>query len=793
MNTSETQTPAIIIILGATGDLAAKKIFPSLWHLFKHDRLPPHFSVISVARRDLSVDEFRAIVKDAVLNHGGISDESSFEAFLARFEYHTALFEDADAFQSLALRITETERSWGICGNKLFYLAVPPSAYEEIFKNLAGARLNEPCGGESGWSRVLIEKPFGSDEKSAQKLQELLLAYFKEDQIYRIDHYLFKEIVQGIEHFRFSNNLFESTWDNTTIERIDIRLLEEIGIEDRGAFYDSVGTLRDVGQSHLLAMLAAITMDPQSRTVESIRESRADILGHIRPWSEEMIHANTFRAQHEGYQSIAGVTLNSKTETYFALKTELTHQRWRGVPITLEAGKSVGGARKEIVLTLKHPRVCLLCEAGAHGANTITFRLEPNDEILIHFWTKKPGFERELEERTFSFFLYEKETKMQYVEEYAKVLNAAFIGNQAQFVSNAEIDAMWRFVDPILDAWRRNSVPLASYPKGSKPEPIFLISAPDTDEKRRGSLGIIGLGKMGGSLARRLMEVGWHVVGFNAHREITDALVAEGLDGAFSIPELISKLPAPRLVWLMVPYAAVDDVLNELTPHLNPGDIIVDGGNSPYRESIRRKKELEGRGIEFLDIGVSGGPGGARTGACMMVGGQKEAYERLEDTGFFKDTCVSNGWAYLGESGSGHYAKMVHNGIEYGMMQSIAEGFDLLKHSKEFTFDLAQVADVYAHGSVIVSRLVSWLRDSYQSFGVDLTKISGRAASSGEGKWTIETGNRDGIKLPAIQAALDVRTASAENPSYQGRIISALRGAFGQHPVSRSGDEPKIL
>lgn len=298
---------------------------------------------------------------------------------------------------------------------------------------------------------------------------------------------------------------------------------------------------------------------------------------------------------------------------------------------------------------------------------------------------------------------------------------------------------------------------------------------------------------MGKNMVFRLLKSGWAIVGYNKTPEEVKEVEAKGAIGATGLKDLVSKLAAPRTIWLMVPHQAVEEVLNELVPLLDKGDLVIDGGNSPYRDSIRRAKELGEKGIEFLDIGVSGGPGGSLNGACMMAGGKKENYERLENAGFFKDTCLPDGFGYMGSAGAGHFIKMVHNGIEYGMMQSIAEGFDLLRHSKEFTLDLEKVTDVYSHGSVITSSLVSWMRDGYKKYGKDLNEISGRASASGEGKWTVEAGEREGIPMPAIKAALDARSVSQSKPSYQGKVVSTMRGEFGQHPVKRREDEPEIL
>jgi glucose-6-phosphate 1-dehydrogenase/6-phosphogluconate dehydrogenase (decarboxylating) len=777
--------PGIFTIFGITGDLAAKKIIPSLWHLHKGKRLPERFYVLGFARRSLSHEEFALLIKTSVEKAFGEVPAEVFEDFFKLFDYHAGTFEDSSAYSGLAEKISAKESSWKICASKLFYLAVPPSSYEEIFDGLASAKLNIPCGdADLGWSRILVEKPFGHDLKSAQELQTLLSKYFKKEQIYQIDHYLFKEIIQGIENFRFSNNLFENTWDHTNIERIDIRLLESIGVESRGSFYDDVGTLRDVGQNHLLTMLAAITMEYPSDgnlATAEVRKNRAEVLETLRPWTEELVQKQTYRAQYESYKEIKGVKPDSTTETYFALQTELTRPRWNGVPIYFEAGKRMKEVRKEIVLTLRHPNPCRLCADGPHGPNLIVFRLEPNDEIVIHFWTKKPGFEHTLEERTLSFFLYEKTTRVPYVEEYAKVIHAAMIGTQSQFVSAEEMEALWKFTDPIVSGWQKNIVPLESYPPDTTPHPSVLES-PQTDTENRGrEIGLIGLGKMGGGLALQLHDKGWNVHGFDPSAEIRATLSGEGIQTASSLSELVSSLPHPRLLWLMVPHQAVDDALKELAPLLEKGDTIIDGGNSPYKESIRRHAELESAGISFLDVGVSGGPSGARAGACIMVGGKVETYEKFET--LFRDMSVPDGYAYVGAPGAGHFVKMVHNGIEYGMMQAIGEGFEVLT-SSPLSIDVKKAAELYQHGSVIESRLVGWLASAYAKYGPNLDRISPTVASSGEGQWTVDAAHELGIPVTIIEGALEFRKHSADHPSYTGRVISSLRNQFGGHDAS---------
>ena len=784
-------TPTILTVFGVTGDLSTKKILPSLWHLYKEKRLPKHLKVIGIARKEMSEEDWYGFIEEAISSkQTGPLPKESFRTFCNYFVYEAGDLSEGDTFNSLRSLVDKTETEWGVCTNKLFYLSVPPSTYETIFSGLAEAELNQPCGGEDGWSRLLVEKPLGSDGKSADALEDMIARYFKEEQIYRIDHYLFKEILQGVENFRFSNNLFESTWDKDSIERIDLRLCESIGVESRGRFYESVGALRDVGQNHLLEMLAAITMEyPADPSPEKIQRNRAKILKALRPWGKELIKQDTARYQHEGYKEIENVDPESNVETYFALKTELDHPRWEGVPIYMEAGKRLGQAQKEIVLTLRHPKVCHLCEVGAHGPNRIIFRFEPNDEILIDFWTKKPGFEHEIEERTFSFFLYEHRTKVQYVEEYSKVLNSAMAGKQSDFIGREEIEALWRFTDPVVNAWSQNLVPLQTYEPGEKPVPELLGYAPKTRHevaKTVGEIGIVGLGKMGANLALQLRENHWQVSGYNKSTPKNKELKASKVEIASSLPNLVSNLKTPRLIWLMVPHQATDEVIETLAPLLEKGDTIIDGGNSFYKDSVRRAASLKAKGIKFLDVGVSGGPEGARHGACLMIGGGRDVYEA--NVQLLQNLAVESGYAYVGESGAGHFVKMVHNGIEYGMMQALGEGFAVMKETKEFDLDLHSVAKVYNHGSVITSSLVGWLAEAYQKFSPELNTDEccvGSVSHSGEGQWTVETAKELGVPVKIIEGALEFRKQSTNNPSYTGQVVSALRHEFGGHDTSR--------
>ena len=295
-------------------------------------------------------------------------------------------------------------------------------------------------------------------------------------------------------------------------------------------------------------------------------------------------------------------------------------------------------------------------------------------------------------------------------------------------------------------------------------------------------IGYIGLGKMGLSQVERLKEKGHDVVAYN--RSEAPRIVAEdkGVKTVSSIKDLCGKLEGTKVIWLMVSWQAVDGILDELLDNLNEGDIIIDGGNSPYKKTIERSKLLNEKHINFLDVGVSGGPSGARNGACLMVGGDKENYEKLLP--LFTDMAIVGGIAYAGRSGAGHFVKMVHNGIEYGMMQAIGEGFEIMKKS-DFGLPLKDITELYNHGSVIESRLIGWLRKAFDEHTEDLSGVSGEVAHSGEGQWTVETAKELGVPVKVIEESLQFRQDSEGNPSYTGQVVSALRNQFGGHDVGK--------
>jgi 6-phosphogluconate dehydrogenase len=295
-------------------------------------------------------------------------------------------------------------------------------------------------------------------------------------------------------------------------------------------------------------------------------------------------------------------------------------------------------------------------------------------------------------------------------------------------------------------------------------------------------IGLIGLGRMGYNLALNLKDKNHEVVVFNRTLAKVEEAEKDGLIGAYSIEELVAKLEKPRIIWIMVPAGdPVDQMINNLIPHLDKGDIIIDGGNSNYKDTLRRYEELKAKGFNFVDVGTSGGISGARNGACMMVGAEDKVFKVIEP--FIKDACVENGYLHTGANGSGHYVKMIHNGVEYGMLQAIAEGFEILEQSR-FDLDFKEIARVWNNGSVIRGWLMELMENAF-SKDPKLESIKGIIHSSGEGLWTVQEALEIGVPAYVIASSLFVRYRSFQDDTFSGKVIAALRNEFGGHKVEK--------
>ena len=456
-------SPVTIVIFGITGDLARRKLIPDLWNLFISGNLPERFSIIGFARREWSDDDLKKYAEDILKEKNSGTLTVGIKDFVANFSYVSGDLGKEEFYKALADKLLEIDKKSGVCRAKLFHLSVPPEMYETIFEQMSKSGLSDICAGNGGWTRVLVEKPFGSDIHTAEKLDQKMVALFKENQIFRVDHYMGKESMQNILAFRFSNSFLEHLWSSQFIERLNIRLWEKIGIEGRGAFYDQIGALRDVGQNHMLQMLAFIAMEgPGVFEAEAMRQSRAKVLSEFRLIGKKEIEKFVKRGQYQGYLEEPSVSLDSKTETYFRVEAHIENERWKGVPFYLESGKRLGKSAVEIEVVFRK-KDSYLCppNAGHVSQNTIVFRIQPDEGIDISFWTKRPGFEMKLDPKTLSFSREKSGDAKKAPDAYERIIFDCIAGDQTLFAGAEEVAASWKFIAPIIENW--DSLPLLKY------------------------------------------------------------------------------------------------------------------------------------------------------------------------------------------------------------------------------------------------------------------------------------------------------------------------------------------
>lgn len=458
------KSPTIFVIFGATGDLSRKKLLPALYSLFQEGVLPKRFAVVGFSRREWDNARFQKEVKDILgIKRGGGKTAD----FLKMFSFQRGYFEKEESYRDLSRHIAGIDQRWKVCSNKLFHLAVSPNFYSSILENLGKHHLTDNCGPAEGWTRILVEKPFGRDSETAKELDALLGRLFKEQQIFRVDHYLAKETLQNILTFRFSNAIFESSWNYRHIEKVELKLLETEDVGERGDFYDQIGALRDVGQNHLLQMLAAVAMDHPGEPTEScIRRERARILGKLRIMKPSELSRYIIRGQYRGYRSTPGVKRGSERETYFKMKVFIRSPRWRGVPFYLESGKALNKWKAEIVIYFREPQKCFCPtyhQRHLHQ-NTLTFRIQPHEGIALKFWAKRAGLSHDIEARNLSF--HYGRIRDSRLSPYEKIIYDSIVGDQTLFSSTEEVMAAWKFITPILRGLSR--IPLHFYQRGSR-------------------------------------------------------------------------------------------------------------------------------------------------------------------------------------------------------------------------------------------------------------------------------------------------------------------------------------
>jgi len=459
MNTSQ---PTQIIILGGSGDLAQRKLIPALIDLYTHKKLPEVFSIIGIARTPRTHEEYRQFVTDALIAHGHGHTQEQIAEFCTHIQYISGSFDEVESYQTLQGTLDTFTQQQGVCTNRLFYLAVPPQYYETIFNHIHKNNLAATCSDGEGWARILVEKPFGHDLETAQKLDATLSRLFTEDQIFRIDHYLAKEAVQNILSFRFANVLLQAPWNAKQVQEVRITMHESIDIQNRGNFYDGIGALRDVGQNHLLQLLALIAMDePATFTAADIRAARAKVLEKLIPLTPATIASQVTRGQYEGYRDTQGVAPNSQTETFFAFTAYIDNETWRDIPFHIEAGKSMTERKVEIELLFKDVASGPFETKSCHTAgNKITLTLSPEQAMHITINAKAPGLGYQLESQTLSFACAKEHES---IDAYEKVLLDCILGDQTLFTDTKEV--LGRFIMSILENW--DEVPIQTYTQGS--------------------------------------------------------------------------------------------------------------------------------------------------------------------------------------------------------------------------------------------------------------------------------------------------------------------------------------
>lgn len=452
--------PAILVIFGITGDLAQRKLFPALYHLYKDKLIDQRTEIIGLSRRDISVDELLTKIEVCVLETDNVCDPDTLALFKSRLRMLRFDPVNADDYATLHSTLDDIETKQGQCLNRLYYLAIPPQIYGPVIKNLGEQGLQTGCQHHTAVSRLLVEKPFGYDLASAQELIDETSRYFHEDQIFRIDHYLAKESAQNIVTFRQQNPMFAGIWNRESVRHIEIVASEKIGVEGRASFYDNVGALRDVVQSHLLQLLALVTMElPASGGTDStLHRAKQHLLDSILP--VDMQAADVVRAQYDGYRDeVQNPT--STTETYVGLSLTIDNDRWRGVPLRLTTGKALENKRTAICLTFAAP----------HGdaSNRLTFRIQPNEGVDIELAVKRPGFDDKTEMVKMDFSYHGVFNEPTHPDAYERVLADAIRGDRSLFATSGEVLASWRILQPVLDAWSMlEGAALPTYAPGSE-------------------------------------------------------------------------------------------------------------------------------------------------------------------------------------------------------------------------------------------------------------------------------------------------------------------------------------
>ena len=452
-----------IVIFGASGDLTVRKLIPALFNQFRKGRLPEEFQIVGTSRREISQEKFHEDMRQGVENLAHMEcPEDEWEEFCHRLWYVSGDSKNSEAYLSLDTFLKDKEDGEA---NRLYYLATAPSLFPVIVEALGKSGMAREQG---GWRRIVIEKPFGRDQHTAEALNKVIHAVFQENQVYRIDHYLGKETAQNILYFRFLNTIFEPVWNRNYISHVQISVAETVDVEHRSGYYDNAGVLRDMFQNHLLQLLALVTMEPPATfAADAVRNEKVQVLQATRSIPLE----DTIRGQYDGYCEADGVAEGSQTPTYAALKLYIDNWRWQGVPFYLRSGKALAKKVSEVVVEFKAPPHVMfpLPDDYSLSSNYISLCIQPDEGIHLRFETKVPDSQQETRSVEMDFHYRESFGETPLPDAYERLLLDAINGDPSLFTRSDEIEAAWAIIDPILAAWEERPAAsgLAIYERGT--------------------------------------------------------------------------------------------------------------------------------------------------------------------------------------------------------------------------------------------------------------------------------------------------------------------------------------